>query len=150
MDCNPQDSFFHRIFKAGILEQVAIFNSRESSQPRDQIHISCISWIGWWIFYCCTKDFRYHISYKERSNSYVLTPIFIFWAFHLICVINGFCTSKCRLRLRLCVCQAASVVSNSENPWTVGHQAPLSMGFSRQEYWSGLLFPSPVIKSKWS
>ena len=26
---------------------------------------------------------------------------------------------------------------------TVGHQAPLSMGFSRQEYWSGLLFPSP-------
>ena len=28
-------------------------------------------------------------------------------------------------------------------PWTVAHQVPLSMGFSRQEYWSGLLFPSP-------
>ena len=28
-------------------------------------------------------------------------------------------------------------------PWTVAHQAPLSMGFSRQEYWSGLLFPTP-------
>ena len=28
-------------------------------------------------------------------------------------------------------------------PWTVTHQAPLSMGFSRQECWSGLLFPSP-------
>ena len=28
-------------------------------------------------------------------------------------------------------------------PWTVAHQAPLSMGFSRQEYWSGLPFPSP-------
>ena len=28
-------------------------------------------------------------------------------------------------------------------PWTVGYQAPLSMGFSRQEYWSGLPFPSP-------
>ena len=27
-------------------------------------------------------------------------------------------------------------------PWTVGHQAPLSMTFSRQEYWSGLPFPS--------
>ena len=26
--------------------------------------------------------------------------------------------------------------------WTVAHQAPLSMGFSRQEYWSGLPFPS--------
>ena len=28
-------------------------------------------------------------------------------------------------------------------PWTVAHQAPLSMGFSRQVYWSGLPFPSP-------
>ena len=28
-------------------------------------------------------------------------------------------------------------------PWTVAHQAPPSMGFSRQEYWSGLPFPSP-------
>ena len=27
--------------------------------------------------------------------------------------------------------------------WTVAHQAPLSMGFSRQEYWSGLPFTSP-------
>ena len=27
-------------------------------------------------------------------------------------------------------------------PWTVAHQAPLSMGFSRHEYWSGLSFPS--------
>ena len=28
-------------------------------------------------------------------------------------------------------------------PWSIAHQAPLSMGFSRQEYWSGLPFPSP-------
>ena len=28
-------------------------------------------------------------------------------------------------------------------PWTVAYQAPRSMGFSRQEYWSGLPFPSP-------
>ena len=28
-------------------------------------------------------------------------------------------------------------------PWTLAYQAPLSMGFSRQEYWSGLPFPSP-------
>ena len=28
-------------------------------------------------------------------------------------------------------------------PWTVAYQAPLSMGFSRQEYWSGLPFPFP-------
>ena len=28
-------------------------------------------------------------------------------------------------------------------PWTVAHQVPLSMGFSRREYWNGLPFPSP-------
>ena len=28
-------------------------------------------------------------------------------------------------------------------PWTVAFQAPLSMGFSRQEYWSGMPLPSP-------
>ena len=28
-------------------------------------------------------------------------------------------------------------------PWTVAHQAPLSIGFSRQEYWGGLPFPPP-------
>ena len=32
-------------------------------------------------------------------------------------------------------------MSDSVNPWTVAHQVPLSMGFSRQEYWSGLPFP---------
>ena len=36
-----------------------------------------------------------------------------------------------------------SVVSSFATPWTVAHQAPLSMGFPRQEYWSGLPFPSP-------
>ena len=33
--------------------------------------------------------------------------------------------------------------SDSATPWTVAHQAPLSMGFSRQEDWRGLPFPSP-------
>ena len=37
----------------------------------------------------------------------------------------------------------SEVVSNSATPWTVAYQAPLSMEFSRQEYWSGLPFPSP-------
>ena len=33
-------------------------------------------------------------------------------------------------------------------PWTSAYQAPLSMGFSRQEYWSGVLSPSPDFTSK--
>ena len=45
-------------------------------------------------------------------------------------------------RVRLCA-----------TPKTAAHQAPLSLGFSRQEHWSGLPFPSPMHKSekwKWS
>ena len=38
---------------------------------------------------------------------------------------------------------AQSCLDSFETPWTVAYQAPLSMGFSRQEYWSGLPFPSP-------
>jgi len=33
-------------------------------------------------------------------------------------------------------------------PWTAAHQAPPSLGFSRQEHWSGLPFPSPMHKRK--
>ena len=36
-----------------------------------------------------------------------------------------------------------SHVRISATPWTVAHQAPLSMGFSGQEYWNGLLFLPP-------
>ena len=39
--------------------------------------------------------------------------------------------------------ESVSHVQLSAAPWTVTHQASLSMGFSRQEYWSGLPFPSP-------
>ena len=39
--------------------------------------------------------------------------------------------------------EVASHVWLFATPWTIAHQAPLSMGFSRQEYWSALPFPSP-------
>ena len=40
-------------------------------------------------------------------------------------------------------CQSLSHVRLFATPWTVAHQIPLSLEFSRQEYWSGLPFPSP-------
>ena len=45
--------------------------------------------------------------------------------------------------LLLCACTLShfSSIQLSATPWTVAHQAPLSMGFSRQEYWSGLPCP---------
>ena len=42
-------------------------------------------------------------------------------------------------------CQSLSHVRLFVTPWTVAHQAPLSMEFSTQEYWSGLPFPSQGI-----
>ena len=42
----------------------------------------------------------------------------------------------------MCVC-VLSHVQLFATPWTVAHQASLSMGFSRQEYWGGFPFPSP-------
>ena len=41
------------------------------------------------------------------------------------------------------MCESVSVMSNSATPWTVPRQAPLFMGFSRPEHWSGQPFPSP-------
>ena len=41
----------------------------------------------------------------------------------------------------VCVLSHTSVVSDSATLWTVTLQAPLSMGFSREERWSGLPFP---------
>ena len=42
-----------------------------------------------------------------------------------------------------CAVLSHTVMSDSVTPWTVAHQAPLSTGFLRQEYWSGLPLPSP-------
>ena len=47
------------------------------------------------------------------------------------------------IRVTVCVLSHLSSVRLFATPWTVSHQAPLSMRFSRQEYWSGLPFPAP-------
>ena len=65
------------------------------------------------------------------------------WSF-LFCL--GICWPcwKYQEMMCVCVCSVTSVVSDSlRPPWTVAHQAPQSMGFPRQEYWSGLPCPPP-------
>ena len=62
-------------------------------------------------------------------------------------LIGKMCVSVC-----MCVCVLAAQ-SFFATPWTVALQAPWCMGFPRQEYWSGLPFPSPMHESekwKWS
>ena len=43
--------------------------------------------------------------------------------------------------------KSLSHVQLSVTPWTAAYQAPLSMGFSRQEYWNGVPLPSPLFCS---
>ena len=50
---------------------------------------------------------------------------------------------KCSILVAAMLLFSCWVMSNSETPWTVARQTPLSMGFPRQEYWSGFLFPPP-------
>ena len=47
--------------------------------------------------------------------------------------------------MHVCLLSHSSCVQLFATPWTVARQAPLSMGFSRQEYWSGLPCPPPGI-----
>ena len=64
---------------------------------------------------------------------------------HDLSSVPGFCSNsrqhKCLALLKVSV--SRSVVSDFMTPWTVAHQAPLFMGFSKQEYCSGLLSPAP-------
>ena len=64
----------------------------------------------------------------DDSLSFILSSVFA----GIVCYLNYYvCVYMC------------SVMSNSATLWLVAHQAPLSMGFSRQDYWSGLPFPIP-------
>ena len=61
---------------------------------------------------------------------------------------SGQCPGRLEARSEACSVSSLKpkqdyLISLTVTPWTVAHRAPLSMGFSRQEYWSGLPCPSP-------
>ena len=65
----------------------------------------------------------------------------VFWAL-LLCSSQASCGKRSFPLIVLCI-QLLSHVRLFSTPWTVAHQAPVSIGFPRQEYWSRLPFPSP-------
>ena len=56
---------------------------------------------------------------------------------------EGLCLLESFNLLCACTLSRFSHVQFSVTPWTIAHQAPPSMGFSRQKYWSGLPCPPP-------
>ena len=66
-----------------------------------------------------------------------------FFPFNIEYILANFKRQNICLNLFLCVCLCSDMSDFFVTPWTIAHWAPLSMGVSRQEYWSGLPFPTP-------
>ena len=69
MDYSPPGSSVHRISQARILEQVAISFSRVSSQPRDQIHVSCID--RWILYHWATWEAPYNRQSSSKNIAHM-------------------------------------------------------------------------------
>ena len=126
VDCSSPGSSVHGILQARILEWVTISFSRESSLPRDPTQISCTA--GRFFAIWATRETpKYQSRYGIQNAMKKLNK-------HT-CLIYCVC---------VCVCvQWLSCVRHFVTPWTVVHQVPLFMEFFRQEYWSGVPFPTP-------
>jgi len=109
------DDIVHRILQARSLEWVAVPFSRGSSRPRNQTQVSCI-----------TGRFFTSWATREATNT------------------GNQSTNKEPDKLHssntLCVCLVTELCPILLDPMNLAHQAPLSMGLSRQEYWSGCHF----------
>ena len=99
-----------------------------------------IDWYPWTKYQCLSflrRCFVFTIPYYFYFNKNLFIHLFIQQIFteHL--------TVPCAVLSRF------SCVWLCVTPWTIAHQAPLSKGFSRQEYWSGLPFPTPGNLPDW-
>ena len=151
MFCLPGFSV-HGIFQARILEWVAMPSSRGSSQPRGQTRISHI--VGRWFTIWATREVYAVAAAAAKSlQSYptLCEPIDgsppgspvpgILQARTLEWVAISFSNAwKWKGKVK-----SLSRVQLLATPWSAAYQAPPSMGFSRQEYWSGVPLPSPML-----
>ena len=123
MDCNLPGSSVHGIFQAIVLEwggcyfllqEIFPIQGSNPSLPPCRQTLYRLSHQG------SLVDYRYSVVQQmPRAYSSCLTETVSEWV------------------------KSLSHVQLFATPWTVAYQAPPSMGFSRQEYWSGLPFPSP-------
>ena len=162
------DYTVHKILQARILEQVAIPFSRGSFQFRDQTLVSCIA--GWFFtswtrreaWFCPTQGIHTGMCCEKHLNQWSCSAAAaakLLQSFLTLCDLRdgsppgsrpwdspGKNTGVgCHFLLQCMKVKSLSHVWLFATPWTAAHQAPLSMGFSRQEYWSGVPLPSPRI-----
>ena len=150
VDCSLCNSSIHGILQARILEWVAISFSRAYSCHRDQ---TWIFWTGRQILNCLSRwgspFWRRLLLLSRFSCVWLCDPIdgsppgspvpgtlqvrTLEWV-----AISFSSAWKWKVKVK-----SLSCVRLLATPWTVAHQAPPSMGFSRREHWSGVPLPSP-------
>ena len=145
---SPPGSSFHGILQARLLEWVAISSSRGHSWPRGRTCVSCVAG-GFFTTEPPGSPYSYITGYKMEFHQ---VPQILLHETKSTCkVLKDFTKSSWMPHSRL-------VIETMDNKWNevaqlcltlcdprdcIAHQAPLSMGFSRQEYWSGLPCPPP-------
>ena len=151
MNCSSPGSFVHRILQARILEWVTMPTSRGSSQSRDPTHIFCGSCIAGRFFTAeplgKTQIILTAAAAKSLQSCLTVRP-HRWQPTRLHCPWDspGKNTGVgCHFLLQCMKVKVKSLsrVQLSATPWTAAYQVPPSMGFSRQEYWSGVPLPSP-------
>ena len=98
-----------------------------------------------WMSLMCCVEFKY-----SKIHSFIICITLFLLSFSLSFFtenwkISHFYKIKSSYTPLFLSVQSLSCVPLFGTPWTVACQAPLFMGFSRQEYWNGLPFPSPLI-----
>ena len=96
-----------------------VYHSQDRDRPRNKKERREIVW------------FKSLIIVKNKTAINIYRKFWL-WIKPIITVLSNYC-----------VCLSLSLVQLLVTPWNASRQAPLSMGFSRQEYWSVLPFPSP-------
>ena len=157
LDCSPPGSSVHVIFQARIPEWVTISFSRGSSQLMDRTHFSCFA-DGFFIHWATGEVCAYPVLLITLAAAKLLQSCLtlcdpidgspwgspvpgILQARTLEWVAISFSNAwKWKVKVK-----SLSLVWLLATPWTAAHQTPPSMGFSRQECWSGVPLPSPLI-----
>ena len=147
MDSSLPGSAILGIFQARILEWAAISFSRGSSQPRDRTRVSCIAdrrftvWATMLsrfspVWLCATPQTTAHhaLPFLGSSRQEYWSGLPFPSPMHE--------SEKWKWKVKV---KSLSCVWLLATPWTAAYQAPLSMGFDRKEYWSGLPLPSPAM-----
>ena len=132
----------HGILQARILEWVAMPSSRGSSQARNRTPISCLKgrFFTHWAAAAAAKLLQSCLTLCDPIDGSpagspvpgILQARTLEWA--AISFSNPW---KWKVKVK-----SLSCVRLLATPWTAAHQAPPSMGFARQEYWSGVPLPS--------